>query len=293
MRFVLMVLGIVILALVTLYNVLWGPMWSMKEQERVEISEYEYPAPDAQEQSLMDSAQNNPFSRKELAALRTQKALEILDTKDSHPTSLADALVYAASGVDLNPNAPQSWITLGMAYMAQGENRLAYEKAQEAFETALMLAPQEPAISYLLGQALFAQGAYYGARQAWLPVLLLRGDDKLSIDLATQTAQTYVLSADVEEGVEQAQALYADNKDNVALLAFRSLLELAQFRRAQAERDDTKIAETQRIDFYDSSTFNLQQTLAVWEEMTAPEDVSIFYTSMLNNALNDNKTKQD
>lgn len=275
----------VLLAVATLWAELWAPMWPVKAHDHFDIAEYELPAPDETEKKLIISAQKNPFSLKQLAELRTKKALEILDVEGASMIAHADALVYAASGADLNPNAPQSWMVLGMAYMAQRENRLAYEKAQEAFETALLLAPQEQATSYLLGQALFLQGQYYAARQTWMPLLVLSGNHEMSIDIAAQIAQTYILSDDVEQGVEQAQALYADNKENAAILALRSLLELAQFRSAENERENKKIPETQRIDFYDSSAFNLKETLAIWKEVSAPRIAVAYYTAMLNNAL--------
>ena len=280
--------AIILLAGVTLWAGLWAPMWPVKAHDHFDIAEYGLPAPDEAEKKLMVSAQKNPFSLKQLAELRTKKALEILDIDGASMTARADALVYAASGADLNPNAPQSWMALGMAYMAQGENRLAYEKAQEAFETALLLAPQEQAASYLLGQALFLQGQYYAARQTWLPILVLHGNSEMSLDIAAQIAQTYILSGDVEQGVEQAQAIYADNKGNASVLALRSLLELAQFRRAENEREDKTIPETYRIDFYDSSAFNLQETRAVWKKIGAPKNAVAYYTAMLDAALQAN-----
>ncbi len=143
------------------------------------------------------------------------------------PAKYRQALVNAAAAVDAAPADPRSHLLLGSVYLRHSVNRIALERAEDSFLTALDLAPGDIRAQTLLAETYFLQRRFHSARQVWLELLV--GDaPNLAPSFVAQALRAYLLNGDLELGLRELPRLRRKSPDNPWLAALHAGLVAAR-----------------------------------------------------------------
>lgn len=166
-------------------------------------------------------------ARRQLSRQRLQQAILLLERYQAQNETAVwkDALLHAASAVDLNPDSAANWRTLGAIYLANPD-RLSLQNAESALLRARQLAPNDKMSLLLLGETYIQGRRFYSARQVLLP-LLQEAPPALAAQLVKQLLQAYTLNGDPKDGLAEVAVYRKQSPQNTTLgLLYTALLHM-------------------------------------------------------------------
>lgn len=111
------------------------------------------------------------------------RALTVLAEAEANAGDAMAATTALRKAVGLEPNRPDLWVALGMAFMAEGQGDIGPD-ARVAFSNALRLDPASPAARYFLSRADIADGKVEQGLAGWRALLAnLPAGDPIRADL--------------------------------------------------------------------------------------------------------------
>jgi tetratricopeptide (TPR) repeat protein len=138
-----------------------------------------------------------------LAELRYQYALSLtaMSIHKSDEDAQRLALVYAKSATDLTPKNPNYWSLLGQIYDRIGKDGgMSRIMAEDAFQKALELNPENNMFRLLLGQSFYRHRNFSSALREFETVLK-RDSKRISPPIAATMCSAYIMDSRYSEGV--------------------------------------------------------------------------------------------